>query len=66
MQVILGSQPVNYMQGELEHHDALRDVQYSAVAEHAIQTGHAQHINWNNVTILAADSKEINLFYSVS
>ena len=54
------------MQGELEHHDALRDVQCSAVAEHAIQTGHAQHINWNNVTILAADSKEINLFYSVS
>ena len=23
-----------------EHHDALRDVRYSAVTEHAVQTGH--------------------------
>ena len=48
----------------LEHHDALRGARYSAVAEHAVQTGH--NIDWNNVKILASDSKEINLFYSES
>ena len=47
-----------------EHHDALRGARYSAVAEHAVQTGH--NIDWNNVKILASDSKEINLFYSES
>ena len=47
-----------------EHRDALRGARYSAVAEHALQTGH--NIDWNNVKILASDSKEINLFYSES
>ena len=34
---------------------------YSAVAEHAVQMGH--NIDWNNIKILAPDSKEINLFH---
>ena len=36
-----------------EHRDALRGAWYSAVAEHAVQTGH--NIDWNNVKILASD-----------
>ena len=47
-----------------EHRDALRCVRYSAVAEHAVQTGH--NIDWNNLKILASDSKKINLFYAES
>ena len=47
-----------------EHRDAIRGAQYSAVTEHAAQTGH--NIDWNNLKILASDSKEINLFYSES
>ena len=45
-----------------EHCDALSGARYSAVAEHAIQSSH--NVDWNNVKILASDSKEINLFYS--
>ena len=47
-----------------EHRDALRGARYSAVAEHAVQTGH--NIDWKNVKILASESQEINLFYSES
>ena len=47
-----------------EHSDAHKGVWYSAVAEHAVQTDH--NIDWNNVKILASDSKEINLFYAES
>ena len=47
-----------------EHRDALRGARYSAVAEHAVQTGH--NIEWNNIKTLASESKEINLFYSES
>ena len=43
-----------------QHRDALRGARYSAVAENAVQTGN--NIDWNNVKILASDSKEINLF----
>ena len=46
------------------HYDALRGVQYLAVAKYAIQIGH--YLDWINVKILAADSKEIILFYSES
>ena len=54
----------NSIRLKLVHPDALRGAQYSAVAEHAVQTDH--NIDWNNVKILASDSKEINLFYSKS
>ena len=47
-----------------EHRDALSGARYSAVAKHAVQKGY--NIYWNNVKILASDSKEINLFHSKS
>ena len=45
-----------------KHRDFLSSARHSAVAEHADQTGH--NTDWNNVKILASDSKKINLFYS--
>ena len=60
LQVILGLLPARVQ----EHRDALRGTRYSAVVEHAVQTGH--NIDWNNIKILPSDSKEINLFYTES